>query len=202
MYDHAPDLMAAHRARGDEIAGHGRTNSESQSDMTESQEAAMIAESTDVIARGAGQRPRGWLSPWIAETNVTPDLLVEAGYGYTMNWCMDDQPVWMRTRSGLLLSLPSGQEINDIPAIVGRKTEAAEFADMIIDNFDELLDQSPRQPLVYGIALHPYIVGQPFRLRQLRRALAHIKRHRDRIWLTTAEAVAGAYADLHPAPAG
>ena len=202
MYGYAPEVMAAHRARGDEIAAHGRTNSESQSNMAEPQEAAMIAEATQTIAAGAGTTPRGWLSPWIAETPVTPDLLVEAGYAYTMNWCMDDQPVWMHTRSGPLLSLPYGQEINDIPAIVGRKTEAAEFADMIIDNFDELLDQSARQPLVYGIALHPYIVGQPFRLRQLRRALAHIKRHRDRIWLTTAEAVAGAYADLHPAHAG
>ncbi|MES2712985.1 MAG: polysaccharide deacetylase, partial [Pseudomonadota bacterium] len=27
MYDHAPSLLAAHRARGDEFAGHGRTNS-------------------------------------------------------------------------------------------------------------------------------------------------------------------------------
>jgi allantoinase len=31
MYDYAPELMAAFRARGDEIVGHGRTNSERQS---------------------------------------------------------------------------------------------------------------------------------------------------------------------------
>jgi hypothetical protein len=31
MYDDAPSLMAAIRARGDEIVGHGRTNSERQS---------------------------------------------------------------------------------------------------------------------------------------------------------------------------
>lgn len=199
MYDYAPDLMAAHRDRGDEIAGHGRTNSESQSGMTEAEEAAMIAESSDVIAKGAGQRPLGWLSPWIAETDLTPDLLVEAGYTYTMNWCMDDQPVWMRTRSGPLLSLPYGQEINDIPAIVGRKTGAAEFADMIIDNFDELLEQSARQPLVYGIALHPYIIGQPFRLRQLRRALTHIANHRDTVWIARAGEIAQAFAERNPA---
>ena len=198
MYGYATEVMAAHRARGDEIAAHGRTNSESQSNMAEPQEAAMIAEATQTIAAGAGTTPRGWLSPWIAETPVTPDLLVEAGYAYTMNWCMDDQPVWMRTRSGPLLALPYGQEINDIPAIVGRKTGAAEFADMMIDNFDELLDQSARQPLVFGIALHSYIVGQPFRLRHLRRALRHIAQHRDRIWLTTAGAIAQAYTARNP----
>ncbi|WP_392336802.1 polysaccharide deacetylase family protein [Loktanella salsilacus] len=200
MYDYAPALMAAHAARGDEVAGHGRTNSESQSGMSEAEEAAMIAHCSDVITAHAGQQPKGWLSPWIAETEVTPDLLVEAGYSYTMNWCMDDQPVWMRTRSGPLLSLPYGQEINDIPAIVGRKTGAAEFADMIVDNFDELLDQSVAQPLVFGIALHPYIVGQPFRLRQLRRALNHIAQRRDDIWITTAGQIAQAYAARIPPP--
>lgn len=201
MYDYAPELMAAHVARGDEVAGHGRTNSESQSGMSEAEEATMIAQCSTVIATHAGQRPVGWLSPWIAETGVTPDLLVEAGYTYTMNWCMDDQPVWMRTRSGPLLSLPYGQEINDIPAIVGRKTGAAEFADMIIDNFEELLAQSEDQPLVYGIALHPYIIGQPFRLRQLRRALTHIAEQRDYVWIATAGQIAQAYASRIPAPA-
>ena len=41
-----------------------------------------------------------------------------------------------------------------------------------------------------GIALHAYIVGQPFRLRHLRRALTHIAAARERIWLTTAGAIA------------
>jgi allantoinase len=117
---------------------------------------------------------------------VTPDLLAEAGYGYTLNWCMDDQPVWMRTRAGRLLAIPYPQEVNDIPSIVARKDGAAQFADMIIENFDEMLEQSRAQPLVMGIALHPYLVGQPYRLRHLRRALAHVAGHRDRIWLTRA----------------
>ena len=45
---------------------------------------------------------------------------------------------------------------------------------MIIDNVDEMLDQAADQPLVMGIAHHPYILGQPYRLRHLRRALTHI----------------------------
>ena len=42
---------------------------------------------------------------------------------------------------------------------------------MIIDNFEEMLTQSERQPLVMGIALHAYLMGQPYRLRHLRRGL-------------------------------
>ena len=186
MYAYAPQLMAACRARGDEIVGHGRTNSERQSVLPEDAERQLIADSSRTIAEAEGTPPQGWLSPWIAESQVTPDLLQEAGYTYTLNWCMDDQPVWMRTRGGRILSIPYPQEANDIPAIVARKDGAAQFADMLIDNFDEMLDQSRHQPLVMGIALHPYIVGQPYRLRHLRRALAHIATPRDEVWLTRA----------------
>jgi hypothetical protein len=42
-----------------------------------------------------------------------------------------------------------------------------------------------------GIALHPYLVGQPYRLRQLRRALSHIAARRDDVWITTAGGILG-----------
>ena len=190
MYGYAPSLVAAHRARGDEIAGHGRTNSERQSVLPEAEERALIAESTAAILRHEGKAPRGWLSPWIAESRSTPDLLVEAGYGYTLNWCADDAPIWMRTRAGRLLAIPYPQEVNDIPAIVARKDGAAQFADMIVDDLEErLLQVADGKPQVMGIALHPYLVGQPYRLRQLRRALLQLAARRDVAWITTAGGV-------------
>lgn len=192
IYDHCPQVMDALRARGAEVAGHGRTNSERQGVMTEADEAAMIAETTAAITRAEGRPPRGWLGPWISESRVTPDLLAEAGYAYLLDWCMDDQPVWLATRGGgRILSVPYPQEINDIPAIVARKETAESFADMIAACFDEMLDQARGGPsLVMGIALHPYIVGQPHRLRPLRRALAHVAARRPEVWLTTAGAIA------------
>lgn len=190
MYGYAPDLVAAHRARGDEIAGHGRTNSERQSILPEAEEAALIAESTAAIATHEGHPPRGWLSPWIAESSTTPDLLAEAGYAYTLNWCMDDQPVWIRTRAGRLLAIPYPQEANDIPSIIGRKDGAEQFADLIIADFTERMRQvADGLPQVMGIALHPYIMGQPFRLRALRRALTLITGQREAVWITTAGGV-------------
>ncbi len=191
MYDYAPPLVAAHRARGDEIAGHGRTNSERQSVLDEGAERALIAESTAAILAHEGVAPRGWLSPWIAESRVTPDLLAEAGYRYTLNWCMDDQPVWMRTRAGRLLAIPYPQEVNDIPSIVARKDGAEQFAAMVLADFEERLEQVARDgiPQVMGIALHPYIIGQPYRLRALRGALAAIAARRGEVWVTTAGAI-------------
>lgn len=199
MYDHAPDLVAAFRARGDEMVGHGRTNAERQSVLPDTEERALIAEATARMRAEEGTAPTGWLSPWIAESRTTPDLLREAGYSYTLNWCMDDQPVWMATRAGPLLSVPYPQELNDIPAIVARKVEGDAFADMIVDAFDEMLEQADGQPLVMGIALHAYIVGHPHRLRHLRRALAHITGQRERIWLTRPGDIASAYGMQVPA---
>ncbi len=190
MYDYAPELVAAHRARGDEMAGHGRTNSERQSTLPEEEERRLVADATAAIALHEGKAPRGWLSPWIAESRVTPDLLAEAGYSYTLNWCADDAPVWMRTRGGPLLAVPYPQEANDIPAIVARKDGGDAFARLVLADFEERLRQTrDGLPQVMGIALHPYIVGQPHRLRELRRALAVIARAREAVWITTAGAV-------------
>jgi peptidoglycan/xylan/chitin deacetylase (PgdA/CDA1 family) len=191
LYDEAPELVAAFSGRGDEIVGHGRTNSERQGALDEAAERALIAEATGRIAAAEGRPPRGWLGPWISESVVTPDLLSEQGYTYLLDWAMDDQPVFLETRAGgRLLSVPYPQELNDIPAIVARQASGGEFADMIIEAFDEMLEQSTKAPLVMGIALHPYIVGQPHRLRPLRRALKHIASRRDEIWITTAGAIA------------
>jgi allantoinase len=190
IYQYCPEVMTAFRARGDEVVGHGRTNSERQGALDEASERELIAESTEVIAKAEGKAPRGWLGPWVSESAVTPDLLHEAGYQYCLDWCMDDRPVWLRTRRGRILSIPYPQEINDIPGLVVRQHTAREFADMIIDHFDEMLAQSESGPLVMGVALHPYLVGQPFRLRHLRRALAHVAANADRVWFAKAGEIA------------
>ena len=190
MYAAAPGVVEAFRARGDEIAAHGRSNAERQGTLPEAEEAALIAEATRTIAREEGTAPKGWLGPWISQSPVTPDLLAEAGYRYLLDWCHDDQPVRMRTRSGSITALPYPQEINDIPQIVARGIEAREFADMIVDAFDTLLADSTSAPRVMGIALHAYIMGQPHRLPHLERALRHVvETGGDRVWLTTAGAV-------------
>ena len=189
LYDHCPELIEALVARGDEIVGHGHTNAERQGQFDEQTEKSLITECAQRILLESGVLPKGWLSPWISESPVTPDLLKECGYTYTLNWCHDDQPTRMQTRSGQALwSIPYPQEINDIPMLIGRQMDTEPFANMIIDQFDEMLMQSQAQPLVMGIALHPYLVGQPYRLKHIRRALTYLCEARDKgkIWFTTA----------------
>ena len=197
LYDYCPEVIEACVKRGDELVGHGHTNSERQSELGEEAERGLLAFCKEKIFKESKQKISGWLSPWISESHLTPDLLAETGYRYTLNWCHDDQPVKFKVRGGKSLwSIPYPQELNDIPMIVARQMDARDFADMIVDNFDEMLRQCEAQPLVMGIALHPYLVGQPYRLLHLRRALKHLKAKGKKVWFTTPGAIC-AHAEKH-----
>jgi hypothetical protein len=188
-----PEIPDAFLKAGAAIVCHGRTNAEAQAGLGEADERTLITEARDELGRWLGFAPRGWLGPWIAETAVTPDLLQEAGFGYLLDWCMDDQPVWMQTRTGRILSVPYPQELNDSNAVACRRHTANQFADMIVGQYDEMLRQCRGQPLVMGVALHAHVAGQPFRIDALRPALAHIARRNELTWLTTTDAIAGAF---------
>lgn len=182
VYEHAPDLTRALSEAGCEIVAHGVSNSDTLNGMDEATEAAYLA------AVREGEPPKGWSSPWLAHSRNTLDLLREAGYGYVLDLGLDDRPVWLTTRSGTLLHIPYALELNDSSTAIGRLATGREFATMIIDQFDEML-ASADQPLVMSVVLHSFISGQPFRLRALSEALAHIARRRDAVWLTTPGAI-------------
>ena len=201
LIDECPQIVARIKQRGDEFIGHGRTNAERQDALSEQEEKQLIAEATQSIKRYAGMQPDGWLGPYLAQSAVTLDLLKEAGYKYVLDWPADDQPFWMRTRSGPLLSVPYSLELNDSPVIVFRHEAVANFEKLMIDQFDEMLLQSRKWSLVYSLVIHPFIIGQPFRLRALRRALAHIVESRDDLWITTPGSVAMHFEKAVPAPA-
>ena len=186
IYDECPDIPERIRSRNDEFLGHGYTNSEEQGGLSEQKEKDLITECTATITKHEGKAPTGWMSPWLSNSETTMDLLQEAGYRYVMDWTMDDQPIWIKTRGGKILSMPYPVEANDNRGIVWYRYTSSEFTDMLIDNFDEMLEQTQRDghPLVCPISLHPFVVGRPYRIRQLRRALEHILKYKDRIWLT------------------
>ena len=120
LYEYHPQICERIRKRGDEVVGHGRTNAERQGDLWELDERRLIDDVTQEITRREGRPPRGWMGPAASESNVTPDLLKEAGYRYVMDWPADDQPFWLQTRAGPILSAPYPAELNDSAAIIHR----------------------------------------------------------------------------------
>jgi hypothetical protein len=200
LYEHAPQIMAAIRKRGDEVVAHGRSNAENLRGLWQPDEERILREVTDTIARHEGAPPAGWMGTGAYETSHTPDLLKELGYKYLMDWPMDDQPVWLRTRSGPILSVPYPIELNDAQVVIHRKQDAADFCDMVVDQFDEMSEQCERHPLVMNVSVHTYVFGQPFRLRRLRSALRHcIEQPRaGKVWWTRPREIARFCESLPP----
>jgi allantoinase len=198
--EHAPDLIEAARSMQCEFIAHGYSNSDTLAGMSEAMESAYVQDVAAQMQAVIGTRPQGWASPWIAENLSTPEILRDSGYSYLLDWCMDDQPVWLKTRGGPLLSVPYSQEINDSSTVIGRQASATDFATMIVDQFDEMRQTPGNEPLVMSVILHSFISGQPFRLRALRRAVEHIIGHASTLWLTRPGSIAQEYARQVPAP--
>src|SRR4029453_17377254 len=94
----------------------------------------------------------------------------------------------MRVRSGRLLAMPYSFDINDGINFRG-STEAEEFAEATIAMFDRLYAEGEAQGRVMCIPMHPFILGQPHRIRHLDAILKHIAAH-DRVWMATGPEIA------------
>lgn len=127
----------------------------------------MIFRSMDVIEKFTGKRPVGWLGPGLTQTFETPDLLTEAGVKYIGDWVYDDEPTTIRTKNGPLVTLPYTAELNDIPMMIVQHHESDHLYKRAIESFDRLYQESEHRAKFMAIAIHPYISGQPFRIKPL-----------------------------------
>ena len=149
----------------------------------------VIAECIDIHRRHTGRALRGWFSPAASYTLNTPDLVAEAGISYLCDFFHDDQPGKINVKSGRLISVPYGFELND-SVMHRRPQEAADFETMGRDMFDQLYRDSERWGgLVMCIALHPYVMGAPHRIRHLDSLLTYLKSH-DQVWWATGAEIA------------
>jgi allantoinase len=182
--------------RGWEFMGHGITNSKLLSNLSEDEERKIIRTTIETITAATGKRPEGWLGPGLAETFNTVDILAEEGITYVCDWCNDDEPYPMKPQKGSLISIPYSLEINDFPAIVHLHRTAHEFFEMIKDQFDVLYEEGENSGKVMAIALHPMIMGSPFRIKYLDKALSYIEEHKD-VWFATGSEIVNWYSRHH-----
>jgi allantoinase len=184
-----PQIVEAGTQRGWEWMAHGPSNSMLFTGMPEEAERPIIAGVIDTIAAATGTRPRGWLGPALTETDNTLDLLAEAGIDYVCDWANDELPYEMKTKSGALLAMPYTLEIGDIPIFLQHGGTGEDFYRIVADQFDQLYEEGATSPRVMSIALHPFLIGHPFRARYLDKVLAHITGHDD-VWLATGSEIA------------
>ncbi|MGV9313406.1 polysaccharide deacetylase family protein [Streptomyces sp. NPDC003691] len=188
-----PQIVEAGRDRDWAWLAHGRDNSTFHSGLTEDEERRMLAEVVGSIERTTGRRPRGWMGPALTETFRTPELLAELGLSYVLDWTNDDQPYRLNVPG--VLSVPYSVELNDIGLFVGKGMTGPDFVRVVKDQLDRLYaDSAGGSGRVMALALHPFVVGQPFRSRYLDEALEYVAGHPG-VWTATSDEIAEHYAN-------
>lgn len=133
----------------------------------EADQRGMIHRALDRLEAFTGTRPLGWLGPGLTETYETPDLLAEAGVKYIGDWVWDDEPCRIETAHGPLVTMPYTVELNDIPVMIVQHHESPYWAQRCRDALDRLREEGAGRAKIMAIAIHPYISGQPHRIRYL-----------------------------------
>lgn len=176
---------------------HGKTNSRLQANFSKyDEEFAFLKEVVGTIEKSTGKRPQGWLGPALTETFNTPEILAALGLSYILDWCNDDQPYALKVNNGGMISVPYSIEINDIPLFVGKNLSGEDFYQIIKDQLGVLYEESKESGRVMCLAIHPFVIGQPFRINYLKRALEYIASHQD-VWLTTSDEIAQWYLEKY-----
>jgi peptidoglycan/xylan/chitin deacetylase (PgdA/CDA1 family) len=156
-------------------------------------ERTLIADSLQILRQASGQAVRGWLSPAKSESFATLDLLAEAGIDYVCDWVNDDMPYALRSATRGLHSLPHPIDIDDHTILIANHHSEDEFTAALCDQFDVLYREAASQGgRVMAIALHPWVIGQPYRIGALEAALAHITRHKG-VWSATGAEILDAF---------
>ena len=127
---------------------------------------------------------QGWLSPARSQSENTPELLQQAGLQWFGDWINDELPYPFQTANGPLTALPLSLELED-RFIVGENLHAeAEYADQMVDACDFLLEEAQRsgQGRLLALNIHPWVMGQPHRIKHLERVFAHLADNAGLIW--------------------
>ena len=191
VLEHFPEIVRAMVERDWEYMFHGFYNTQFLGNQPEEEERAYYRDAVETVRRLTGKPLRGMLGPNLSTTWNTPDLIAEAGMVYHADWTHDDQPVPIRVRSGKLVSVPYSVELNDIRAGL-LNTEGDYFVRIVKRQFDTLYREGAESGRVMCIGLHPYITGQPHRVKHLEAMLEYILSH-DGVWQTTAGEIAEHY---------
>ena len=191
VLEHFPEIGEAMIKRDWDFMSHGIYNTRYLNTYSEEQEREFYQDCIETLRRHTGKKLKGMLGPGISGSERTPDLMAEAGLIYHADWMHDDQPVPIRVRSGKLVSVPYSIELNDV-IIFRQHYEGEYFARICKAQFDQLYKEGAESGRVMCIAIHPYFIGQPHRVKYLEETLSYIVAH-EGVWQTTADEIAEYY---------
>ncbi len=139
---------------------------------------AMIRQTVEVLKKFTGKMPSGWLGPGRGQTPATLDYVAEGGFRWFGDWVMDDQPFYVKTTHGPLLSIPYSVELNDITIMLAGHHESDAMLKRTRDAFDQLYRESARGARILSFGVHPYVSGAAHRIRYFDAMLRYMKKQK------------------------
>jgi allantoinase len=170
-----PDAVRRIASDGHDIGGHAVYQDQLLAYQEPDEQRATIKRSLDVLEAVAGRRPTGWLSPVLAFTPETVELLAEAGLMWHADVTYADFPHRIDTPRGPIAAVPNS-DFTDNRVL---KSSPRDLLDTQIDTFDYLWKYEPMSLMV--LTLHCQFGGRPMVMSAFDAILAHISRH-DGVW--------------------
>jgi hypothetical protein len=184
---------------GWDLVGHGLSVTEVVGEhLCEQEERDYLRASLEPLR--ARKRVKGWHGPEYAQSSRTPRLLAQEGIAYMLDWPHDERVVPMATPAGPILSLPMSADLDDVMAHWHRKIAMDRWVRSVLEAADRLAIDGRGGGRLLVLNLHPWLMGQPYRISHLAELLQALTR-RDDIWFTTTDAIADHAAPLLLGPA-
>lgn len=195
LAERAPALLHAILERGDEIACHSWSMDTAHAGgLDPAAEAELVKRSLGRLRELTRRNIRGWISPGKLESPITPDLIRAEGIEYFCDWVNDDMPYAFRTTAGPLWAMPLSTELEDRFVLLDNLHSAASWAEQVQDACDLLLAEARRDGgRILSLSVHPWVLGQPHRIRYLEQALEYVMAQPG-VWSASAGEILDAFA--------
>jgi peptidoglycan/xylan/chitin deacetylase (PgdA/CDA1 family) len=184
--------------KGHEISCHG-WRWEKHANLSEADERTAIARNVRVIEEITGRTPVGWHTRSTPSPNTRRLLSEHGAFIYDSDDYSDDLPFYANANGTPRLVIPYSFDTNDMHYHFGfhRFVSADDFADYVIDSFDQLWDEGEIAPKMMSIGLHLRIVGRPGRIGSLNKIIDHMKK-RGAVWFARREDIARHWLKFFP----
>jgi peptidoglycan/xylan/chitin deacetylase (PgdA/CDA1 family) len=152
------------------------------------EEEADLKKGVALFADVIGKAPKGFSSPRGTFSANTPELLVENGFTWHIDYFNADLPYRLDTPAGPLAAVPFTMEINDLPIYMRYGNQPQAYSDTlkrIVDKYDTI----GRPPAVLDITAHAHVFGRPYGAIEFKAAIESVM-NVDWVWMTTHQELA------------
>jgi putative urate catabolism protein len=192
-----PEVVAAMKAAGWEIASHGYRWIDYQF-MEEATERKHLRRALETHERVVGERPAGW---YLGRCSPNSHRIAaeEGDFVYSADSYADDLPYWDYSFETPQLMVPYTLDANDMRFATSQGfNSGTQFFDYLKDTFDVLHAEGGR---MMSVGLHCRLAGRPGRAAAVARFVDYVSAHDD-AWLATRLDIANHWRQFHAAKAG